>query len=56
MLRVIPVHSSSPGPDVPLALHQQLLIWEAALHARCLQGPVAEGSPQAPAGTSTHQS
>lgn len=30
MLHVIPAHSSSPGPDVPQALCQQLLI--------CLQG------------------
>lgn len=56
MLHVIPRCGSSPGPDVPLALGQRLLFWEAALPARCLQGPVAGGSPQAPAGTGTHQS
>lgn len=35
----------SPAPDIPLALGQQLLIWEAAL--------CAWRTPQAPAGTST---
>lgn len=56
MLRVIPVRSSSLSPDVPLPLHRQALSWEAAMPAPCPPGPVARGSPWAPAGADTGQS